>query len=351
MLKHIKPIIIFIILSSNSFGQVGTTNTYKFLNISSSARISALGNNIVSIDDDDISLANENPAVLKDEMIRSLSLSHKFFFSGISSQNLDYGFKIGKINLPFHAGIQFMNYGQADMADIYGDISGTVSGSDLAFLLGASYKLYENLNLGLNTRFIYSNIGPYNSFGMTVDLGAMYHLKGKNFDIGFVIKNLGGTIDPYADEKEPAPMNVMVGISKRLEHLPFRLNITATHLNRFNLSYDDPNGENNIILTDENQDKSKFAEFSDNFFRHLIFSGEFLLGKNDGPMRLRFAYNHRKAKEMSVYPYRSFAGFSFGFGLKMKKFTIDYAYNIHNLAGGKSHLTLSTNLNNFKKKL
>ncbi|MBK7093541.1 MAG: PorV/PorQ family protein [Saprospiraceae bacterium] len=201
MQKHLKIIILFILLSSNSFGQVGTTNTYKFLNISSSARISALGNNIVSIDDDDISLTNENPAVLKDEMIRSLSLSHKFFFIGISSQNLDYGFKIGKINLPFHAGIQFMNYGQADMADIYGDISGTVSGSDLAFLLGASYKLYENLNLGLNTRFIYSNIGPYNSFGMTVDLGAMYHLKGKNFDIGFVIKNLGGTIDPYADEK------------------------------------------------------------------------------------------------------------------------------------------------------
>lgn len=339
------------LFSADSSGQAGTSNTYKFLNISSSARISALGNHMVSIDDEDINFANENPALLKNEMIQTLSLSHKFYFNGISNQNLDYGFKIGKIRIPFHAGIQFMNYGKADMADIYGDISGTISGSDLAFLLGASYTLYENLNLGLNTRFIYSNLAGYNSFGMTVDLGAIYHLKGKNFDIGFVIKNLGGTIDPYGDQKEPAPLNVMVGISKKLEHLPFRLNITATHLNRFNLSYDDPNGENNIIFIDETVKKSEFAEFTDNFFRHFIFSGEFLLGKNGGPMRLRFAYNHRKAKEMSVYPYRSFAGFSFGFGLKMKKFTIDYAYNIHNLAGGKSHLTLSTNLNNFRKKL
>ena len=351
MFKNINLFILFLVLSGNSFGQVGTGNTYKFLSLPPSARISALGNHIVSVDDDDISNANENPAVLKYEMIKSLALSHKFIFNGISSQNLDYSFKIGKIKLPFHAGIHFLNYGTADMADKYGDISGTVSGSDLALLLGTSYTLYENLALGLNTRFIYSALGSYNSFGMTVDIGAMYHLKEKKIDIGFVIKNMGGTIDPYGEEKEPAPINVMIGISKRLEHLPFRLNITATNLNRWNLLYDDPNGENNIILIDDTGDRSKFAEFSDNFFRHFIFSGEFLLGKNGGPLRLRFAYNHRKAKEMSVYPYRSFAGFSFGFGLKMKRFTIDYAYNIHHLAGGKSHLTLSTNLNNFGKKL
>ena len=284
-------------------------------------------------------------------MSKSLALGHRFMFNGISSQNLDYGFKIGKIKMPFHTGIHFVNYGEAKMADIYGDITGTVSGSDMAFLIGTSYSLYENLALGLNTRFIYSSLGTYNSFGITTDLGALYHVKSKNLDIGFVIKNLGGTIDPYAEAREPAPLNVMAGISKRLAHLPFRFSITATHLNRFNLTYDDPEGEDNIVFVGENQEKSKFAVFSDNFFRHFIFSGEFLLGKNSGPLRIRFAYNHRKAKEMSVYPYRSFAGFSFGFGLKMKRLTLDYAYNIHHLAGGKSHLTLSTNLNNFRKRL
>lgn len=350
-IHHFLIILLIGLSYSGSYGQAGSTATYKFLNLSSSARISALGNDIVSIDDDDLSLTNENPALLKEEMIKSLSLSHRFMFSDISGQNLDFGFKIGKIKIPFHTGIQYVNYGKADMTDAYGDIIGTVSGSDFAFLLGTSYTLYENLNLGLSTRYIYSNLGTYSSSGLTADLGALYHLKGKNLDIGFVIKNIGGTIDGYSDEREPAPMNVMIGLSKRLEHLPFRFNITATHLNRFNLSYDNPNDEDNIIFVDETQDKSKLSVFTDNFFRHFIFSGEFLLGKNGGPLRLRFAYNYRKAKEMSVYPYRSFAGFSFGFGLKMKRFTLDYAYNLHHLAGGKSHLTLSTNLNNFGKKL
>jgi len=76
-----------------------------------------------------------------------------------------------------------------------------------------------------------------------------------------------------------------------------------------------------------------------------------LLGKNGGPFRLRFGYNVMRAKEMTVYPYRSFAGFSFGIGLKIKRFRIDYAYSIQHLIGGKSHITLSANLAKYKKRL
>lgn len=345
-MKSITLFIFMLFVSLGSvFGQAGSTSTYKFLNIPGSARISAFGGHIVSISDPDINLANHNPAVLNEDMYGMLSLGHKFLFNGIYSQNLDYGFRATKFNIPFHAGIHFVNYGEAEMTDIYGDKLGKISGSDLALVLGSSYRLYENLDLGINTRFIYSTLGTYNSFGMTLDMGAIYHLHDDNIDIGFVIKNIGGTIMHYSDEGEKAPVNVILGISKRLEHLPFRLNITATHLNRWNLLYDDPEGENNIFLGMETQEKSPVSLFTDNLFRHLVFSGEFMLGKGEGPFRIRMSYSHRNAKEMSIDPYRSFSGFSFGFGLMMKRFTIDYAYNIQHLAGGKSHLTLSTNLN------
>lgn len=332
------------------YAQAGTVNTYKFLRISPSARVSGLGSINVSTDDSDISLANMNPALLCSSATNNLSLSHKFIFSGISSENLDYGFRIGKVKLPFHAGIQYLNYGEVNLTNVYGEIGGKVSGSDFAIVLGTSYSLYENLRLGLSTRLIYSNLGGYYSTGLTADLGAMYNFNNKNFDLGFVLKNIGGTLVSYSDTKEFAPFNVILGISKKLEHLPFRFSVTASDLNRWNMIYDDPNGENNVLFGEVTQEKSKISIFSDNLFRHFIFSGEFLLGKNGGPLRLRLAYNHRKSREMSIEPYRSFAGFSFGFGLKMRRFTIDYAYGIEHLAGGKAHLTLSANLNEFKKK-
>ena len=67
------------------YAQAGTVNTYKFLRISPSARVSGLGSINVSTDDSDISLANMNPALLCSSATNNLSLSHKFIFSGISS--------------------------------------------------------------------------------------------------------------------------------------------------------------------------------------------------------------------------------------------------------------------------
>jgi len=184
-----------------------------------------------------------------------------------------------------------------------------------------------------------------------MDLAAAYYIPSKLITAGFVIKNIGGQLTSYAGADEFAPLNVMFGISKRLEHLPFRLSVTANYLNRWNLLYDNPDGENNILILGETSNRSKFSEFSDNLFRHINFAGEFMLGKNGGPFRLRFGYNYKKSREMTVYPYRSFAGFSFGFGLRIKKIRFDYAYSIYHLAGGKSHFTISTNLNDFGKRL
>ena len=166
-----------------------------------------------------------------------------------------------------------------------------------------------------------------------------------------MIKNLGTQISTYGNRREYTQRNVLLGVTKRLKHLPFRLSVTAHHLNKWNLLYDNPNGENNVLIIGESNDKSAINIFSDNLFRHISFSGEFMLGKNGGPFRLRFGYNYMKAKEMTVYPFRSFAGFSLGLGLKINKFRIDYAYSIDHLIGGKSHITISTNLKKWHKKL
>ncbi|MEZ4906093.1 MAG: type IX secretion system protein PorQ [Saprospiraceae bacterium] len=347
-------LIIFGIVNIHSLhSQIGTTSTYKFLNLSPSSRISALGETNVSIFDDDICMVNGNPGLLNETMRKNLSLSHKFLYTDISSSNLDYGFLINKWAMPFHFGIQYVDYGDADLADEYGDISGLVDGSEVAINLGTSYNVQDKLNLGVNAKYIYSVLGGYSSSGVALDIGALYHAGDKNLDIGFAIRNIGSQISKYDETYEKLPFNITLGVSKKLEHLPFRFNITATNLERWNVIYDDPNDENNILLLedDSQSEKSKFGLFSDNLFRHFIFAGEFLLGKGDGPLRLRISYNYRKSKEMAVSPYRSFAGFAFGFGLKLRKIRIDYAYNIQNTIGGKSHITIGANLGEFKKRM
>lgn len=344
---YLIPLFVFALNISQA--QIGGYGTYKFLNLSPTARITAMGDQIVSIYDEDVNMALQNPALLNDKMIKNISLSHKFHFAGISSGYTAYGFKIKNWNL--HSGVQYTSYGENDMTDLYGEKVGKVSGADYAFVLGTSKNIYERLNVGINAKFIFSNLGSYNSRGISFDLASVYFIPEKNITIGFVIRNLGTQLTSYGDEKEYTQRNVLVGLTKKLNHLPFRFTVTGHHINRWNLLYDDPNGENNILIIGEAKEKSAISEFSDNLFRHINFSGEFMLGKNGGPFRLRFGYNYMKAKEMTVYPFRSFAGFSMGIGLRIKKIRFDYAYSIQHLIGGKSHITISTNLNNWGKKL
>jgi hypothetical protein len=350
-MKLFSIIIFFVLGLSIASAQTAGSGTYKFLFLAPTARMTAMGDHVISINDDDIGMAIENPALLNNDMMKGISVSHKFLFSDISSGYAAFGFKAFKKDIPVFAGIQYVNYGESDMTDVYGDKYGKISGSEYALVLGSAYNVYDKLKIGINTKFIFSSLANYQSAGMAVDLAAVYFIPSKMITAGFIIKNLGGQLSSYSGNKETVPVNVMFGISKRLEHLPFRLSVTADYLNRWNLLYDDPNGENNILILGETSDRSKLSEFSDNLFRHINFAGEFMLGKNGGPLRLRVGYNYKKSREMSVYPYRSFAGFSFGFGLKIKKIRFDYAYSIYHIVGGKSHFTISTNLNEFGKKL
>ena len=109
--------------------------------------------------------------------------------------------------------------------------------------------------------------------------------------------------------------------------------------------------EDNSILIGggEPEERSQFSINVDNFFRHLVFGGEFLFGKKDN-FRVRVGYSHFQRKELSVSGFRSLAGFSFGLGLKISKFRIDYGRAFYHIAGGLNHFSISTNLQEFKKK-
>ncbi len=349
MNKLILPILCFFSYLSLQ-AQVGGDNVYEFINLPSSARISALGGNLITVSDDDVALAFNNPAALNPSMHQQLSFNYNFHLTGISNGYAAYGHHINKWETTLHGGIQYLNYGTFDATDERGNIIGSFKAAEYAITLGAGYRLYEKLSLGANVKVITSQFETYNSTGLVSDFAAMYNDTSGRFNATLLFKNVGTQLSTYrTDNKEPIPFDVQLGVSQRLKHLPLRFSLIAHNLQRWNIIYDDPDAEEATLFIGETQNtENEFGMWVDNLFRHVIFNGEFLFGAREN-FRLRFGYNHFRKRELSVRNLRSLAGFSFGVGLKIKKFRIEFGKEIYHLAGGTNHLSISTNLGEFGK--
>ncbi len=331
--------------------QVGGDNVYEFLNLSPSARVTALGGNLITVNDDDIALAYANPAALNPQMHQQLSFNYNFHFAGIGHGFAGFGQHLEKWGTTFLGGIQYINYGDFNAADERGNLMGTFKASEYALTIGVGKELYERLSVGANLKFVSSQLETYNSIGLVGDLAAMFHDTASLFNATLLFKNIGTQFTTYTDgNAEPIPFEIQLGISKRLKYLPLRFSIIGHNLQRWNILYDDPNAVDEVfIIGDTTPSENRFGMGVDNFFRHLIFNIELLFGKREN-FRLRLGYNHFRRQELAVRNLRSFGGFSFGLGLKIKRFRIEYGRGLYHIAGGVNHLSIATNLKEFKKK-
>lgn len=350
MIKRILLLFLWISTIQIGFSQIGGLHTYLFLNNSPSARVTALGGNLITVKDYDINQALHNPATTNSTMHQQVAFNNNFYFAGINHGNVNYGHHSEKLKTTFHAALQYMAYGSFEYADEFGNRNGSFKASEYAFVLGAGHQLYDRLSLGVNLKFISSQLESFNSTGISSDWAAFYEISESNFTTTLLFKNVGTQFTQYSEGRnESLPFEIQLGVSKRLKYLPFRISIIGQHLQQWDIRYDDPNTEQTSIFLGGFDDTSSDSNpFVDNLFRHLVFNGEFLLGKKEN-LRLRLGYNHLRRKELTVEDFRSLAGFSFGLGIKISKFRIDYGYGSYHLAGGVSHFSISTNFSEFKK--
>jgi hypothetical protein len=352
--KYRILVLLFIVWASAGIiraqAPVGGRYVYEFLGLPASARLSALGGTLPAVKDDDLNLAISNPALLNPAMHNALSFSHNFIFADIQSGYVTYGRHWKKQNITTKIGVQYVNYGDFTASDERGNINGTFSAGEAALVLGAGKQLNERIFFGAILKTVFSNYETYHSFGMAADVGLSYVKDSSGLIISLVLKNIGGEISTFTSVRGSAPLDFQVGISKRLKYLPFRFSVTGHHLHIPNIRYDDPSLSQPTDLFGAPVKENKFENFVDNLFRHLIFSGEFLLGKNEN-LRLRLGYNHLRRRELTLASIPNLAGFSAGFGIKVNVFRLDYGVGYHHLAGANNHLTISTNLDRFGKKI
>jgi hypothetical protein len=333
--------LIAIFLYFPSWAQIGGDNTYEFLNLTSSPRITAMGGDFLTIHDNDILLAPTNPSLITPGMHNNLGVSFVDFYAGANYGLAAYSRTYESLG-SFVASMHFVNYGEFQGAEVSGERTGTFYAGESALNLGWGRQLDSVFSIGSNLKFIYSSLESYNSFGMAVDVAGSYTSHDRSFTASLIAKNIGRQITAYhGGNIEPLPFELQVGISKRLEHLPFRYSILFNHLEKWDLRYEDLSARQYDQQTGEVIESPKIEQIADNLMRHLVFGGELMIGKS---LSLRAGYDYRRRQELKTVSKTATVGFSWGIGLRISKFNIQYARSTYHLAGSPNYISITTSL-------
>ena len=331
----------FLLINISLYGQSGN-NVYQFLNSTNSGRVTALGSNFLPIDDNDISLVYANPSLINDTMHNNISIDYVDYISDINAGLLTYAYNFKKVGT-FAASLQFSNYGKFDMTDNTGQELGEFHASDYAFIIGWAKPLSDNITIGANIKNIFSFYESYNSYGIAADVALTYSATNRLFSTSFILKNMGRQITTYTGENNEAlPFNVQLGMAKKFQHAPFRILVLVDNMQQWDLSYNNINSEDDVDpFTGEVKEVDKMSDFGDKALRHLAMGVEFLPG--NGNFMVRLGYNYRRQQEMKIASRAGLVGFSFGFGIKVRKFKISYTRANYHQAGGTNTISIGTN--------
>lgn len=347
-----KKLLLFttlLIFSINTFSQIGGSSTYSFLNLTNSARIAALGGNFLAIKDNDLTLAVANPSLIGPGMNNSLALSFVDHYADINYGFASYSHSFKKVG-SFAATMQYINYGKFLQADESGQTYGNFTAGEYALTLGWGRSLDKHFFIGSNLKFIYSGLESYHSFGIAVDVAGTYFLEKNNFAASIIFKNIGRQLVYYTPgNNEKLPFEIQLGISKKFAHVPLNFSILYNHIEKFDLTYSDPNNPKPVVdpLTGDSIKDNKFEKFGDKLMRHFVIGVEFNPIK---ALSIRFGYNYQRRQELKVETKKGLVGFTFGAGIKIAMFSFSYARAINALAGQPNYITISTSISDFKKK-
>lgn len=324
--------------------QIGGSNTYEFLNLTHSARVSSLGNVLVNSFDDDINLAQQIPSLNHQGMNHQFSVNFTNYYAGVKFGSLIYGIPSSRFE-NICVGLQYLNYGNFVRTDAFGNVLGSFTAGEYAVFTSTSMTIDSSLYVGLGVKAIYSNLDAYDSFGVLADLSASYSLKDGRMVGTLLARNLGYQLTSYAGLNEPLPFELLLGVSTKLEHAPMRWSITWAHLEKWDLSFVDSELPLIDPLTNELIDQS--SSLRDRIFSHLHLGTELLFSEN---FNVRLGYNFRRRQELALELFKHNVGLTWGFSMKVRKFHFNYARAAYHAIGPMHTFSMTSSLTNFLKK-
>lgn len=312
-------------------------SVYNFLDIPTSAHAFALGGTNISVIDDDISLVDQNPALLGPEIDMQLGFSYMMHMQTANFASVRYGMAAGDHGA-WAAGIRYLNYGSITQTEPDGTVGGSFTPQDIVFEGTYSHDFTDRLRGGINVKMVYSNYESYNAFAMATDLGINYYDDEKDLSLSAVLRNMGGQLKRFDERYDRVPFDIQLGYMQGLGSSPFSLAITATNLTKWDLPY------YSHPKNDSGEESELKSSFFSNLFRHLIFGLQY---QPNDRFYIDLAYNYKTRTDMSTYQRNFLSGFSAGLGLKVRGFSFGAAYAMPHKGGSSVMLNIACNFGDF----
>lgn len=341
----ISSLLVCMLISVTGFSQVGGSGVYGFLNLQAAPRLSALGGNPVPIADDDPNIGFYLPSQLRMKMDRHLAMNYVNYVSDINIGQVNYARSLDSAST-LNLGMLYTNYGKFEAYDEGGNSQGNFGASDYALQVGYG-KALGNWGVGVNSKFILSQLESYISTGLAFDVSGSYTSDSSLFSSSLLIRNIGFQLSSYAGNRENLPFEIQMAFSQKLKHAPLRLIAVVHHINQWKIAYINTNDRTKTLSFDNTDNQEEKIGFGDNMLRHLILATELVFSPN---FMIRVGYNHQRRKEMTWEDGKGLTGFSWGVGIKIKRLRFDYS-NASFFPGKSGHsFALSLNLHEFRKK-
>lgn len=303
-------------LAAAGIGAQESQTVYNFLRLPQSAHVSALGGENTTITDDDVSLVFHNPALANNVSDRTVGFNMMTYMQGSVAASAGYLQAAGERGT-WAVGAQLMSYGTIKETNIYGEQTGEFNAKDISINGTYAYALSNTISGGITAKMVNSYIGQFSSLAVGVDVGLNYYNDNSKWSISLVARNLGGQLKAYEDDFERMPLDVQLGVSKRLIGSPLRLSASLVRMN----DWEYPLG------------------------RHIVVGADLLLSEQ---FYVAAGYNALRAYEMKIAEddgdSAHGAGLSIGCGMSLQRLKLNIAY-------AKYHVSSSSLLVNIAYKL
>lgn len=294
---------------------------FSILRLEPSARAAALGGSFGTAAQADINAFYYNPASLNDAMHGTLALTYLNHISDLSAGFLAYAHDFPGV-ATFATSLRYLSWGDIQGADADGNETSRFSPSDMVVSIGAAIEYVPDVRLGATVHGLYSSMASYSASAIAADAGVLWTPGGGNTSIGLSLHNIGHVMSNYGRTDDRLPADLRLSISHRLQHLPLLVSITGRNLQSPGEAPDGISGFSSVM-------------------RHFTFGGEFQFSD---AFNVRFGYNHRSHQDLKMNARLDLAGVGMGFGLRVNRFYLDYAFNSWSTLGSLHQLGVRTRI-------
>lgn len=326
--------VIFHLVATSAFAQIGGSHAFDFLNVPTHARVAGMGGVNVSLADKDINFFHNNPALAGDTLNGFASAGYQFYAGDVGLALLSYAHDFDKAGqLVF--GTQHINYGILQGFDESGIETMEYHAGETAVLIGKSHQI-RHFRLGATIKAVFSEMAGYRASALLMDIGGIFKHPEQDFTFGLAIKNAGIVLSDYHEGRsQDLPFDVQAGVTLKPEYMPVRFSLTAYNLVKSDLLYYNPD----MMETKPSTLKRVFS--------HLNLAAEILFHRNFNAM-VGYNYLMRQAFKLDTGGWG--AGVTFGFSVSVKP--VEFVFSRSGYFAGTAgySFTLSTSINQLLKK-